>query len=169
MAIRIGINGFGRIGRLVYRIGDGTGGFEVVGVNDLVPADNLAYLAASTTRCTAGSSKDVQARRQRERLSFTVDGEVTETASKDPAQASLEGSGACHYVLESTGLFTDYDDATSTSPRAQARADLGADQDPRRRADLVLQGQPREVRPGEAHWSSRTRAARPTAWRRSPR
>ena len=44
MAIRIGINGFGRIGRLVYRIATARGGFEIVGVNDLVPADNLAYL-----------------------------------------------------------------------------------------------------------------------------
>ena len=43
MPIRIGINGFGRIGRLVYRIATAQG-IEVVGVNDLVPADNLAYL-----------------------------------------------------------------------------------------------------------------------------
>ena len=44
MPIRIGINGFGRIGRLVYRIAAQRGNFEIVGVNDLVPADNLAYL-----------------------------------------------------------------------------------------------------------------------------
>ena len=44
MAVRIAINGFGRIGRLVYRIATARGGFEIVGVNDLVPADNLAYL-----------------------------------------------------------------------------------------------------------------------------
>ena len=43
MAIRIGINGFGRIGRLVYRIA-AERGIEIVAVNDLVPADNLAYL-----------------------------------------------------------------------------------------------------------------------------
>jgi glyceraldehyde 3-phosphate dehydrogenase len=43
MAIRIGINGFGRIGRLVYRIA-AEQGIEIVAVNDLVPADNLAYL-----------------------------------------------------------------------------------------------------------------------------
>ncbi len=43
VAIRIGINGFGRIGRLVYRMAFEQG-IEVVAVNDLVPADNLAYL-----------------------------------------------------------------------------------------------------------------------------
>ena len=43
MAIRIGINGFGRIGRLVYRFATERG-LEVAAVNDLVPADNLAYL-----------------------------------------------------------------------------------------------------------------------------
>ena len=44
---KIAINGFGRIGRLVYRIATeraAKDGFEIVGVNDLVPADNLAYL-----------------------------------------------------------------------------------------------------------------------------
>ena len=44
MAIKIAINGFGRIGRLVYRIAAERGGIEVVAVNDLVPAFNLAYL-----------------------------------------------------------------------------------------------------------------------------
>ena len=44
MAIRVGINGFGRIGRLVVRIGLKQKGIEFVGVNDLVPSDNLAYL-----------------------------------------------------------------------------------------------------------------------------
>ena len=46
--IRIGINGFGRIGRLFYRIGL-VHGIEVVAVNDLVPADNLAYLLKHDT------------------------------------------------------------------------------------------------------------------------
>ena len=44
MTIKIGINGFGRIGRLVYRQAVRRGGFEIVAVNDLVPSDNLAYL-----------------------------------------------------------------------------------------------------------------------------
>ena len=44
MAIRVAINGFGRIGRLVYRIASQRSDIEIVAVNDLVPADNLAYL-----------------------------------------------------------------------------------------------------------------------------
>ena len=49
MAIRIGINGFGRIGRLVYREAVRRGTFDVVAINDLVPADNLAYLVSYDT------------------------------------------------------------------------------------------------------------------------
>ena len=44
MTLKIGINGFGRIGRLVARIAMSHPELELVGVNDLVPADNLAYL-----------------------------------------------------------------------------------------------------------------------------
>ena len=44
MTTRIGINGFGRIGRLVQRQATRRGDFEVALVNDLVPSDNLAYL-----------------------------------------------------------------------------------------------------------------------------
>ncbi len=44
MTLKIGINGFGRIGRLVARIAIKHPELELVGVNDLVPADNLAYL-----------------------------------------------------------------------------------------------------------------------------
>ena len=44
MTLKIGINGFGRIGRLVARIATSHPELELVGVNDLVPADNLAYL-----------------------------------------------------------------------------------------------------------------------------
>src|SRR5439155_23595126 len=44
MALKVGINGFGRIGRLVFRAGLENPNIEFVGINDLVPADNLAYL-----------------------------------------------------------------------------------------------------------------------------
>src|ERR1041385_5125982 len=43
-ALKIGINGFGRIGRLVFRAGVKNPNIEFVGINDLVPPDNLAYL-----------------------------------------------------------------------------------------------------------------------------
>ena len=49
MAIKVGINGFGRIGRLVYRQGVRDGGIEFTAINDLVPADSLAYLLGYDT------------------------------------------------------------------------------------------------------------------------
>ena len=106
MAIRVGINGFGRIGRLVYRIGMLRGGIEFVGVNDLVPADNLAYLVNRDTMHRQ-FAKTVVA----EGESLKCDGKVTRcTAVKDPAQLPWKDLG-CDYVLEATGLFTSGDDA----------------------------------------------------------
>jgi glyceraldehyde 3-phosphate dehydrogenase len=106
MAIRVGINGFGRIGRLVYRIGMLRGGFDFVGVNDLVPADNLAYLVNRDTMHRQ-FAKTVVA----EGESLKCDGKVTRcTAIKDPAQLPWKDLG-CDYVLEATGLFTAGDDA----------------------------------------------------------
>ena len=49
MAIKVGINGFGRIGRLFYRAALRQGGIEIVGINDLVSSDNLAYLVQRDT------------------------------------------------------------------------------------------------------------------------
>ena len=106
MAIRVGINGFGRIGRLVYRAGMRQGGFEFVAVNDLVPADNLAYLLKYDTM-HGRFGKDVQATED----SFTIDGHHTKTfAVRNPAEIPWKSMGV-DYVLESTGLFTSADDA----------------------------------------------------------
>jgi len=105
-AIRVGINGFGRIGRLVYRAGVEQGGFEFIAVNDLVEADGLAYLLKYDT-----------AHRRFEREvrvtdgGFEVDGKTTKCLSeKDPAKLGWGGLDV-DIVLESTGLFTDYDGA----------------------------------------------------------
>jgi len=111
MAVRIGINGFGRIGRLVYRIG-AEQGVEVVALNDLVPADNLAYLLKYDTmhgRFRLGG-KDVSVAATED--SFTVNGMSTKTmAEKDPAKLPWKDLGV-DYVLESTGLFTDFEKAS---------------------------------------------------------
>ncbi|MFO0873872.1 MAG: type I glyceraldehyde-3-phosphate dehydrogenase [Phycisphaerales bacterium] len=106
MPIRIGINGFGRIGRLVYRIAMERGGFEVVGINDLVPSDNLAYLLRyDTMHGRFGRNVAVDAD------GFTCDGKKTKCVSiKDPATLPWKDLGA-QYVLESTGLFTDVEGA----------------------------------------------------------
>jgi glyceraldehyde 3-phosphate dehydrogenase len=94
MAIRVGINGFGRIGRLVYRIGLDYPDFEVVAVNDLVPADNLAYLLKYDTMHgrlrVNGRPGDVAATEN----SFTVAGRTTRTfAEKDPARLPWKDLG----------------------------------------------------------------------------
>ncbi|TVQ79362.1 MAG: type I glyceraldehyde-3-phosphate dehydrogenase [Phycisphaeraceae bacterium] len=105
MAIRVGINGFGRIGRLVFRAGFGDG-VEVVAVNDLVPSDNLAYLLKyDSTHGRFGKQIEAQSD------GFTVDGKKTKCFSeRDPAALPWKDLGV-DYVIESTGLFTAHDDA----------------------------------------------------------
>ena len=114
MAIRIGINGFGRIGRLVYRMAFEQG-IDVVAVNDLVPADNLAYLLKYDTMhgrfMVGGSPATISATASETGGSFTVNGKTTKTmAVKDPATLPWKDLGV-QYVLESTGLFTDFEKA----------------------------------------------------------
>ncbi len=101
MAIKVGINGFGRIGRLVFRAAMMDKDIEFVGVNDLVPAENLAYLLKYDS--THGRAKvDVMA----EGESGVVAGRKVPCLSvKDPAELPWARLGA-QYVVESTGLFT---------------------------------------------------------------
>ncbi len=111
MTIKIGINGFGRIGRLVYRIASNTPGIEVVAINDLVPADNLAYLLKYDTMhgrfMIDGKPAEITATDD----SFTVNGKTTQTtAERDPAKLAWGDMGV-DYVLEATGFFTAHDDA----------------------------------------------------------
>ncbi len=106
MPIRVAINGFGRIGRLVYRIIASRTDMEVVAINDLVPADNLAYLLRhDTMHGRFGSGLRAEG-------STIVDGSKrTECcAVKDPAQLPWK-SHQVDYVIESTGLFTTIEDA----------------------------------------------------------
>ena len=107
MALRIAINGFGRIGRLVYRIASEFPEIEIVAVNDLVPADNLAYLLKHDTMHRQFTLNGKKAEVSATENSFTVNGKTTKTiAEKDPAKLPWKDLGV-HYVLESTGLFTE--------------------------------------------------------------
>ena len=111
MSLKIGINGFGRIGRLVYRIAANTPGIEVVAINDLVPADNLAYLLKYDTMhgrfLIDGKPAEISATEN----SFTVNGKVTKTtAERDPSKLPW-GKMGVDYVLEATGFFTAGEDA----------------------------------------------------------
>ena len=103
MALKVGINGFGRIGRLVFRAGVKNPNVEFVGINDLVPPDNLAYLLKHDS--THGRFKGtVEARED----GIVVDGRFVPCFSvRNPAELPWGKQGA-EYVIESTGLFTDY-------------------------------------------------------------
>ncbi|MDA1008774.1 MAG: type I glyceraldehyde-3-phosphate dehydrogenase [Planctomycetota bacterium] len=107
MPVNVAINGFGRIGRLVYRIAKERGTLNVVGINDLVPADNLAYLLRyDSTHGRFGHEVKLTGE--------TIHCEGTTTtcvAVKDPSQLPWKSMGV-DYVLESTGLFTDREGAS---------------------------------------------------------
>ncbi len=121
MAIKIAINGFGRIGRLVYRIAAERGGIEVVAVNDLVPANNLAYLLRyDSTHGRFGRTVDLTDD------GFSVDGSRTRCVSeRDPAALPWSDLGI-DYVLEATGLFTKHDDAAKHIAAGAKRVLLSA-------------------------------------------
>ncbi|HXI57679.1 MAG TPA: type I glyceraldehyde-3-phosphate dehydrogenase [Polyangia bacterium] len=118
MSIRIAINGFGRIGRLVFRALYTQGLFgkevEVVAVGDIVPADNLAYLLKYDSiqgkfEGTVASKKSSPDKESDDVL--VVDGkEVHVVSAKTPAELPWKKFGV-DYVIESTGLFTEAEKA----------------------------------------------------------
>jgi glyceraldehyde 3-phosphate dehydrogenase len=101
--LKVAINGFGRIGRLVFRAGVKNPNVEFVGINDLFPPENLAYLFKHDS--THGKYKGtVEAKAD----GIVVDGRFVPTvAIKNPAELPWAKVGA-DYIIESTGLFTDY-------------------------------------------------------------
>ena len=106
MAIKIAINGFGRIGRLVYRIAAERGDIEIVAVNDLVQAPNLAYLLRyDSTHGRFGKTVELTDD------GFSVEGKNTKCLSERDPGALPWGDLGVDYVLESTGLFVKHDDA----------------------------------------------------------
>ncbi len=107
MAIRIGINGFGRIGRLVFRAAMKQGGLEVLAVNDLTDAQTLAHLLKYDS-IHGRYPGDVRAKE----AALLVDGrEVRVLSERDPARLPWAGLGV-EAVVESTGLFTDKEKAS---------------------------------------------------------
>ncbi len=100
MSIKIGINGFGRIGRMVFRASVNHPEIEVVGINDLCPAEYLAYMLKYDTMHGqfAGTIESTD-------TSIIVNGkEIPISAERDPAALPWGKLGA-EYVVESTGLF----------------------------------------------------------------
>src|ERR1700733_12605648 len=122
MAVKVAINGFGRIGRLVFRAIAEQGllgkEVEVVAVGDIVPADNLAYLLKYDSTQgkfagTVGSKKSAADKTEDDVL--IVDGkEIHVVSAKTPAELPWKKFGV-DVVIESTGLFTDADKANPKS------------------------------------------------------
>lgn len=115
--ITIGINGFGRIGRMVFRAAcTQTDKYEIVGINDLCPVDYLAYMLKYDTM--HGQFKG-EINYDLEKSQLIVNGHaIRVTAEKDPANLKWNEVGA-EYVVESTGLFL-------TEEKAQAHIAAGA-------------------------------------------
>jgi glyceraldehyde 3-phosphate dehydrogenase (phosphorylating) len=102
MAIRVGVNGFGRIGRVVFRTTLGSKDIEVVGVNDLADAKTLAHLLKYDS--VHGT---LQAEVTAKGESIFVDGrEIRVCAIKDPSALPWKELGV-DVVVESTGIFRD--------------------------------------------------------------
>jgi len=100
MAIKIGINGFGRIGRFVFRVACERPNVEVVGINDLIDVDYMAYMLKYDS--THGKFKGTVEVKDGK---LVVNGKAIRiTAEKDPANLKWNEIGA-EYVVESTGLF----------------------------------------------------------------
>lgn len=108
MTLKVGINGFGRIGRLVVRAAVKNPNIEIVGINDLVPPDNLAYLFKhDSTHGIYDGQVDAKPD------GIAIDGRFIPCVSvKNPAELPWGELGA-DYVVESTGLFTNYDGASN--------------------------------------------------------
>jgi glyceraldehyde 3-phosphate dehydrogenase len=116
MAVKVAINGFGRIGRLVFRamVEQGLVGkdVQVVAVGDIVPADNLAYLLkydSTQGRFNGTVSSEKSAADKPEDDVLVVNGQkMFVVSAKEPAALPWKQHGV-DLVIESTGLFTDVD------------------------------------------------------------
>ncbi|MGR3856060.1 MULTISPECIES: type I glyceraldehyde-3-phosphate dehydrogenase [Chryseobacterium] len=104
--IKVGINGFGRIGRLVFRAMTERDNIEVVGINDLINAEYMAYmLKYDSVHGIFPGEVSVEGN------DLVVNGKkIRVTAEKDPSNLKWNEIGA-DYVVESTGLFLDKDSA----------------------------------------------------------
>ena len=114
MSIKVGINGFGRIGRMVFRASVNHPDIEIVGINDLCPADYLAYMLKYDTM-----HGKFQGEVSSTENAIVVNGkQIPVYAERNPSDIPWGKLGA-EYVVESTGLFL-------TKEKAQGHIDAGA-------------------------------------------
>ena len=114
--IKVGINGFGRIGRFVFRAAQKRNDIEIVGINDLCPVDYLAYMLKYDTM---HGQFDGTIEADVEKSQLIVNGKaIRVTAERNPEDLKWDAIGA-EYVVESTGLFL-------TKEKAEAHIKAGA-------------------------------------------
>ena len=112
--IKVGINGFGRIGRLAFRVATEREDIQVVGINDLIDVDYMAYMLKYDS--THGQFKGTVEVKDG---NLVVNGNsIRVTSEKNPANLKWGDIGA-EYIIESTGIFL-------TKDTAQAHIDAGA-------------------------------------------
>src|SRR5262249_43036996 len=130
MAVRVGINGFGRIGRNVFRACLGERGLDIVAVNDITDAATLAHLlkydsGPRTLECKVTPGRD----------SLRLDGkEIKVVAQRDPAQLPWKQLGV-QLVIESPGFFTARDQAAKHLSAGAQKVLISA---PAKGADLTV-------------------------------
>ncbi|ABG60228.1 type I glyceraldehyde-3-phosphate dehydrogenase [Cytophaga hutchinsonii] len=119
--IKVGINGFGRIGRLVFRAAVNNPNIQIVGINDLIDVDYMAYmLKYDSTHGRFSGTVDVTDGK------LVVNGNaIRVTAERDPANLKWNEVGA-EYVVESTGLFLTMDTADKHIAAGAKRVVLSA-------------------------------------------
>ena len=121
MAIKVGINGFGRIGRLVFRAACARKDIQIVGINDLLDAEYMSYmLRYDTVHGRFNGTVEVKDGH------LVVNGNtIRVTSEKDPANLKWNEVGA-EYVVESTGLFLDKEKASAHIAAGAKRVVLSA-------------------------------------------
>jgi glyceraldehyde 3-phosphate dehydrogenase len=130
MAIKVGINGFGRIGRNVYRAAMKNPNIEIVAVNDLTDSKTLAHLLKYDS-VLGNLDADIKSAEG----SITVNGKTMKVfASKDPAALPWSSVGA-EYVVESTGHFTDKEKAVAHMKGGAKKVIISA---PAKNEDLTI-------------------------------
>jgi glyceraldehyde 3-phosphate dehydrogenase len=130
MAVRVGINGFGRIGRNFFRVAYRESDFQIVAVNDITDARTLAHLLKYDTvlgRFEADVRYDAE--------HIIVDGRPIRVLSrKDPAELPWKDLGV-DIVIESTGVFTDRDSAAKHLTAGAKRVIISA---PAKKPDITI-------------------------------
>ncbi|MEA5509074.1 type I glyceraldehyde-3-phosphate dehydrogenase [Crocosphaera sp. UHCC 0190] len=145
--VKVGINGFGRIGRLVFRAGINNPDFEFLGINDVVAPENIAYLLKYDS--THGRfNGTVEAKEN----GIVVNGKFIPCFSIRNPEELPWGERGVDYVVESTGLFTTYDTASKHIQAGAKRVVISAPtQDPEKVRTFVVGVNHNDYDPAKDH------------------